>query len=74
MLQLLSLDSVAKSLSLSPHTVRSLVRRGVLKPTRVCRRVLFDPSDVETFVRKAQEDNQRETDAGASGGSLKVAR
>jgi excisionase family DNA binding protein len=54
MLQLMSLDVVAKSLGLSRHTVRSFVRQGRLKPTRVCRRLLFDPADVEAFIRKAQ--------------------
>lgn len=54
MLQLLSLDSVATSLGVSRHTVRAFVRQGRLKPTRVCRRLLFDPKDVEDFVRTAQ--------------------
>jgi excisionase family DNA binding protein len=54
MLQLLSLDLVATALGVSRHTVRSFVRQGRLRPTRVCRRLLFDPTDVEEFVRKAQ--------------------
>lgn len=54
MLQLLSLDSVATALGVSRHTVRAFVRQGRLTPTRVCRRLLFDPRDVEAFVRSAQ--------------------
>jgi excisionase family DNA binding protein len=54
MFQLLGLESVASALAVSPHTVRAWVRQGRLKPTRVCRRLLFDPSDVEEFVRASQ--------------------
>jgi excisionase family DNA binding protein len=54
MFQLLGLDAVAAALAVSKHTVRSWVRQGRLKPTRVCRRLLFHPQDVEEFVRASQ--------------------
>jgi DNA-binding transcriptional MerR regulator len=52
--QLITLIEVAKALSLSPHTIRAFVRRGKLKPTRICRRLLFDPGEVARFVSEAK--------------------
>jgi transposase-like protein len=52
--RLLTLVAVATSLSVSPHTVRSWVRKGRLKPTRICRRLLFDPAEVARFVSEAK--------------------
>jgi excisionase family DNA binding protein len=52
--QLITLIEVAKALSLSPHTIRAFVRRGKLKPTRICRRLLFDPSEVARFLAEAK--------------------
>lgn len=66
MLQLLSLETVAQSLGVSKHTIRAFVRRGRLRPTKVCRRLLFDPADVEAFVRKAQDASMSKADADAS--------
>jgi excisionase family DNA binding protein len=48
--QLLTLLAVANLLCVSPHTVRSWVRRGKLKPVRICRRLLFSPDEVARFV------------------------
>jgi hypothetical protein len=48
--RLLPLLAVAELCSLSPHTIRALVKRGKLRPTRVCRRLLFDIREVERFI------------------------
>ena len=48
--QLLPLLAVAKALCVSPHTVRAWVRKGRLRPVRICRRLLFDPAEVSRFV------------------------
>lgn len=48
--RLLTLDEVADALRLSPHTIRSFVRKGKLQPVRICRRLLFRPADVEQLV------------------------
>jgi excisionase family DNA binding protein len=48
--QLLTLLAVAQTLSVSPHTVRSWVRKGRLRPVRICRRLLFDPREVARFL------------------------
>jgi excisionase family DNA binding protein len=66
MLQLVSLDSVAQSLGVSRHTVRAFVRQGRLTPTKICRRLLFDPADVETFVGKAQRTSRGDLNGGAN--------
>jgi excisionase family DNA binding protein len=52
--QLLTLVAVAKLLCVSPHTVRSWVRKGRLRPVRLCRRLLFDPDQVARFVAEAK--------------------
>ena len=51
--QLLSLVTVAKALCVSPHTVRSWVKNGRLRPLRICRRLLFDPIEVARFLNEA---------------------
>jgi len=53
-LRLMSLQEVATALHVSPHTVRSWTRNGRLNPTRICRRLLFDPAHVAQFVRASQ--------------------
>lgn len=52
--QLLTLIAVAKALSVSTHTVRGWVRKGKLRPVRICRRLLFDPSEVSRFLSEAR--------------------
>jgi len=52
--QLLTLLAVAKALSVSPHTVRSWVRKGRLRPVRLCRRLLFRPNEVARFIEGAE--------------------
>jgi excisionase family DNA binding protein len=53
-LRLLTLLSVAEQLAVSPHTVRKWVRDGKLRPIRLCRRLLFDPADVERLILGAK--------------------
>ena len=52
--QLLPLVAVAKALSVSPHTVRSWVKKGRLKPMRLCRRLLFHPDEIARFIAEAK--------------------
>ena len=52
--RLLTLLAVADMLQLSPHTIRSFVRKGKLHPVRICRRLLFDPADVQRLVEEGQ--------------------
>jgi excisionase family DNA binding protein len=53
---MLTLLAVAKLLSVSPHTIRAFVRRGKLKPTRICRRLLFDPAEIARFLAAANRE------------------
>jgi len=48
--KLIPLLVLAQSLSVSPHTVRSWVRDGKLRPVRICRRLLFHPDEVNRFL------------------------
>jgi excisionase family DNA binding protein len=50
--QLLPLISVAKTLSVSTHTVRAWVRSGRLRPIRLCRRLLFHPDEIARFLNE----------------------
>jgi excisionase family DNA binding protein len=52
--RLLTLLAVAQALCVSPHTVRSWVRKGRLRPVRICRRLLFDPAEVVKFLAEAK--------------------
>jgi predicted site-specific integrase-resolvase len=52
--QLLTLLAVAKALCVSPHTVRSWVRKGKLRPIRLCRRLLFHPGEIARFLAEAK--------------------
>ena len=48
--RLLTLMEVADMLRVSPHTIRAWIRKGRLRPVRICRRVLLAPSDVQQFL------------------------
>lgn len=48
--QLLTLLEVADTLRVSPHTIRSWVRKGRLQPVRICRRLLFSQDEVTRFL------------------------
>jgi len=50
---LLSLQQVAKRLNVSPFTVRSWLKKGILQSVPICRRILIRPSDLEAFVNRA---------------------
>jgi hypothetical protein len=52
--QLLTLIAVAKAFCVSPHTVRSWVKRGRLHPIRLCRRLLFHPDEIVRFLAEAK--------------------
>jgi hypothetical protein len=59
--QLLTLVAVASSLSVSPHTVRSWVKKRQLQPVRICRRLLFDPGEVARFLEQANAPTSEHT-------------
>jgi excisionase family DNA binding protein len=52
---LLTLMALANALSVSPHTIRSWIRKGKLRPLRVCRRLLFHPNEVARFLAEADK-------------------
>jgi excisionase family DNA binding protein len=52
--QLLTLLELAERLRVSPHTVRSWVKKGKLQPVRLCRRLLFCPDEVARFLASAK--------------------
>jgi hypothetical protein len=52
--QLLPLETVARALCVSPHTIRSWVRKGKLQPVRLCRKLLFHPDEKARFLAAAK--------------------
>lgn len=52
--QLLTLSEVATLLRVSPHTIRAMVRRGKLRPVRICRRLLFALDEVTRLLAEAK--------------------
>ncbi|MGO8718715.1 MAG: helix-turn-helix domain-containing protein [Acidobacteriaceae bacterium] len=52
--KLLTLLAVAETLSVSPHTVRKMVRDGRLRPTRICRRLLFSPVEIDHMIAESE--------------------
>lgn len=51
--RLMTLLEVAAMLRLSPHTIRAMVRQHRLTPVRLCRRLLFSPTDIERLVAES---------------------
>ena len=51
---MITLLAVAEALAVSPHTVRSWVKNGRLRPVRICRRLLFHPDEIARFISEAQ--------------------
>ena len=56
--RLLTLLEVAAMLRLSPHTIRSFVRKGKLCPVRICRRLLFRVNDVERLITGCENNRE----------------
>jgi excisionase family DNA binding protein len=52
-LRLMNLQEVAAVLHVSPHTVRMWTRKGRIHPTRICRRLLFLPAEVQRLIDNA---------------------
>jgi excisionase family DNA binding protein len=52
--RLLTLEDVATRLRISPHTVRKMVREGRLPVVRICRRLLFNPTEILRLLGEAE--------------------
>lgn len=52
--RLLTLSEVADLCRVSPHTVRKWVRKKRLQPVRLCRRLLFDPREIERLLESVR--------------------
>ena len=58
MVSLLSVEKAAQVLSLSPWTVRGLLRKGELERVKIGTRVLIEASAVQKFIEKAKKSTQ----------------
>jgi DNA-binding transcriptional MerR regulator len=54
--RLIDLQELANLWRVSPHTIRAWVRQKGLKPTRICRRLLFAPAECERFLHAYVKD------------------
>lgn len=70
--QLLTLQEVARKLRVSPHTVRAWIRRGKLQPVRLCRRLLFSPTEILRLLGEAEEANEKAADSRSAAGKQEV--
>ena len=50
--RLLNLEEVSYRLRLSRHTIRAMCRDHRLEPVRICRRLLFNPADIESLIAR----------------------
>jgi DNA-binding transcriptional MerR regulator len=48
--RLMDLKELAALWGVSPHTIRAWVKSNRLTPTRICRRLLFDPAECTRFL------------------------
>lgn len=71
--QLLTLIEVAEKLRVSTHTVRSWVRKGRLRPVRLCRRLIFDPADISRLVAETSSADLRITHSRSTPESGRIA-
>ena len=58
MQRLLSKEEVAEQLHISPRTVDRLRTSGELRSVQIRSRVLFDPEDVQHFLKKSRYQPQ----------------
>jgi excisionase family DNA binding protein len=66
--QLLTLIEVSERLRVSTHTIRNWVRKGRLRPVRLCRRLTFDPAEISRLVAENSSTNPRAADSGSTVG------
>jgi excisionase family DNA binding protein len=51
-------DEMAESLRAKPPTVRKWVRRGILNPVRIGRRILFPESELQRVISEGRANNR----------------
>ena len=55
LIQLLDVDEVAELFHASPYTIRSWIRKGILRATKLGRLVRVEPKDVQDFIEKGRQ-------------------
>jgi excisionase family DNA binding protein len=69
-----SVEEASWLLGISPWTVRSYIRKGMLKPVRLGRRVLVEEAELERFVAEGKaiaDTKQPDLDASIPGAILR---
>jgi excisionase family DNA binding protein len=49
-----SVEEAAKTLSLSAWTVRAYIRQGKIRPVRIGRRVVIEPSEIRRLIEQGK--------------------
>jgi excisionase family DNA binding protein len=70
--RLLTLLEVAELLRVSPHTIRAWIRRGRLQPLRLCRRLLFNPTEILRLLGEAEPNEEAADSQSAAGRQSRV--
>jgi excisionase family DNA binding protein len=52
---LVSVEQAAETLGISPWTLRLYLRKRLLRPVRIGRRVLIEPAELRRFVEAAKQ-------------------
>jgi hypothetical protein len=58
--RLMDVGELASLWRVSPHTIRAWVRNKRLRPTKICRRLLFHPDECARFIAAADDAPVRE--------------
>ena len=69
--RLLDVPSTAAYLAIPPRFVRVLISRGVLRPVRVGRRLLFDVHDLDQAVEVWKSESSSASNSQLSAAALK---
>ena len=52
--KLRSIEEAAQTLAVSPWTIRAYVRKGKIRPVRIGRRVLIEPSEIVRIIEEGR--------------------
>jgi DNA-binding transcriptional MerR regulator len=62
--RLVDVNELANLWRVSPHTIRAWVQQKRLKPTKICRRLLFHPDECARFLAGGNSDPKRQFSGG----------
>ena len=58
-----NIEEAANTLRLSPWTIRAYIRQGRIKPIRIGRRVLIEPSEIQRIIAEGRVNSVKDGDS-----------